>query len=238
MSWRELCRRATSGGVLALLAALTLVASDASAQKPGGTPNAVQGFSQNRNLPVKIESDTLEVRDKNGLATFLGNVHLTQGDTTLQCKILIVYYEKNNPKQPGMKTAVATAPGAPPTQQQIRRLEAKGGVIVTQKDQVASGDNGIFDMKSYTVTLIGNVVITQGQNVLRGQKLVVDLRTGDSRVESDKTGKTRVQGLFLPGTTNPGQQPNPAPAPKPGAPKAVPPGPLTQQQPNGPLKLQ
>ena len=68
------------------------------------------------------------------------------------------------------------------------------------------------------VTMQGGVVLTQGQNVLRGDRLVVDMTTGVSRVESD-TG--RVQGLFqssggsgvpaIPGM--PTATPAPAPAP-------------------------
>ena len=45
--------------------------------------------------------------------------------------------------------------------------------------------------------------MTQGQNVLRGDKLVVDLTSGVSRVESGKSGQGRVQGLFLPGSGGP-----------------------------------
>ncbi len=40
----------------------------------------------------------------------------------------------------------------------------------------------------------GQVVLTQCQNVLRGDRLLVDMTTGVSRVESD-SGK--VQGLFI-----------------------------------------
>ena len=54
-------------------------------------------------------------------------------------------------------------------------------MVVTQKDQTATGDTGLFDMRTNTVTLIGNVVVTQGQNVLRGERLVVDLTTGVSQ---------------------------------------------------------
>jgi lipopolysaccharide export system protein LptA len=82
-------------------------------------------------------------------------------------------------------------------------LEARGGVVVTQKDQTATGESGLFDMKSNTVTLIGNVVMTQGQNVLRGERLVVDLTSGVSKVESGKNGQGRVQGLFLPNSAPP-----------------------------------
>jgi lipopolysaccharide export system protein LptA len=91
----------------------------------------------------------------------------------------------------------AANPG-PGGQQSIKRLEARGSVVVTQKEQTATGDLGIFDMRTNTVTLTGNVVMTQGHNVLRGDKLVVDLTSGVSKVESSKNGAGRVQGLFLP----------------------------------------
>ena len=54
-----------------------------------------------------------------------------------------------------------------------------------------TGDKGVFDMKTNTITLMGNVVVSQGQNVLRGQRLVVDRVTGVSRMEGG-----RVQGIF------------------------------------------
>jgi lipopolysaccharide export system protein LptA len=180
-----------------------------------GPPNALQGFSQNRNQPIKIESVSLEVRDKDKVATFIDNVKLTQGDTTLECKRLIVHYmdetipgrgkgkppAKNAPAPAAKKgTAVATG-GFGSGQQQISKLEAKGGVVVTQKDQTATGENGIYDMKSNTLVLTGNVVVSQGQNVVRGDRLVVDMTSGASRVESSGSGKGRVQGLFIPGTT-------------------------------------
>jgi len=171
--------------------ALSVTGSPAMAQTPAsGPPNALQGFSQNRDKPVQIDAATLEVRDKDKIATFLGNVRMVQGDTTMRCKTLLVYYDQD--ATPGTLTAAKPGPGG---QQQIKRLEAKGGVFVTQKDQTATGDSGVFDMKANTVTLIGGVVVTQAQNVLRGEKLVVDLTTGVSRIEA---GQGRVQGLFLP----------------------------------------
>jgi lipopolysaccharide export system protein LptA len=152
-----------------------------------GPPNALQGFSQNRGKPVQIEAATLEVRDKEKIATFSGNVHAIQGDTDMRSKTLVVFYEEDSAAKTGIKAA---QPG-PGGSSQIKRLEADGDVIVTQKDQTATGNKGIFDMRTNTVTLVGNVVISQGQNVLRGDRLVVDLTTGVSRVEG-----SRVQGLF------------------------------------------
>jgi lipopolysaccharide export system protein LptA len=99
----------------------------------------------------------------------------------------------------------------PQGSQQIRRLEAKGDVIVTQKDQVATGDLGIFDTKSNTVTLSGNVVINQGPNVTRGDRLVVDLTTGVSRVDAG-SGPVRMLIQQRPATKEkPAEQPKAGP---------------------------
>jgi lipopolysaccharide export system protein LptA len=157
------------------------------AQANPGPANALQGFSKNRNEPVQIEAASLEVRDKDKVATFSGNVHVIQGDTDLRSKTLVVFYEGDDAGKGGIKAA---QPG-PGGSSQIKRLEASGNVLVTQKDQTATGDKGVFDMRSNTITLIGNVVISQGQNVLRGERLVVDRVTGVSRMEGG-----RVQGIF------------------------------------------
>ena len=180
--------------------ALAVTAADAQSrtaaanpQQPGGPPNALQGFSQNRNQPVAIESTTLEVRDKDKMATFLGNVKLVQGDTTLYCKTLVVYYE-----QGAGGAGPSTQSAAPGGNQQIKRIEAKGNVKVTQKDQVATGDNGVYDTAANKVTLTGNVAITQGPNVVQGDLLWVDLETGYSRVEC-KAPPCTVRALIVPG---------------------------------------
>src|SRR5215813_249434 len=184
--------------LLLMVAAVLMITCARPYAQPGsqGPPNALQGFSQNRDQPVHIEAATLEVRDKQKEATFSGDVRVKQGDTGMRCKSLVVFYEQGSESADKTKTMQAAAPG-PGGEQRIKRLEARGGVVVTQKDQTATGELGIFDMKSNTVTLTGNpVVMTQGQNVLKGDRLVVDLTSGVSRVESAKNGQGRVQGLF------------------------------------------
>jgi|SRR6516162_354663 len=176
-----------------LLLALALCAAPAAAeQKSQGPPNALQGFSQNRDQPVKIQAASLEVRDKDKIATFSGDVQVFQGDTELRCKLLNVFYDDEAAPK-GAKTADA----GPADQRQIRRIEAKGGVIVNQKDQTASGDAATFNMRENTVTLVGNVVVTRGQDVLRGHRLVVDLTTGITKMDQG-----RVEGLFQSSSRN------------------------------------
>jgi lipopolysaccharide export system protein LptA len=184
----------------------------AGADNGTSVPNALQGFQQNRGQPVQIEAARLEVRDKDKVATFTGNVKVVQGDTTMRCKVLVVFYEKKD-DAPGAPSAQAGAPmkaaaPGPGGSSQISRLEAKGSVVVTQKDQTATGDTGLFDMKSNTVTMTGNVLVSQGPNVLRGERLVVDLTTGVSRVDAGKSNGP-VRMLIQQGAPQPNaQQPN------------------------------
>ena len=224
-------RRFAAAVACAALAFAMLVASEASAQSTtNNVPNAMQGFSQNRDQPIQIEAASLEMRDKKKEATFTGNVKVIQGDTTMTSKVLVVFYESSDQNAqpaaakakpaPAQSAPIQSATPGPGGASSIKRLEAKGNVIVTQKDQVVTGETAVFDTKTNLITMLGGVVLTQGKNVLRGDRLLVDMTTGVSRVESD-TG--RVQGLFqssgqtgagpaLPGATSP------PPAPQFGAP--------------------
>jgi len=88
--------------------------SDAGAQqqqKNQGPPNALQGFSQNRDEPVKIRAASLEVREKDKQATFTGDVHVLQGDTEMRCKLLTVFYEEET----GTRNVKAAEPGPGPS---------------------------------------------------------------------------------------------------------------------------
>jgi lipopolysaccharide export system protein LptA len=223
-------------GVLgaAVVAFAVMAGSEARAQSAvSGVPNAMQGFSQNRDQPIQIEAASLEMRDKKKEATFTGNVKVVQGDTTMTSKILVVFYEsaaapaapapapqKGTKAQPAPSAALPAAAPGPGGSSNIRRLEAKGSVVVTQKDQVVTGETAIFDTKSNLITMTGGVVLTQCKNVLRGDRLLVDMTTGVSRVESDSG---RVQGLFDQSDKGCAAVPGaPAGPPKPGLPLPLP----------------
>ena len=180
------CRELALAVIAVLVFARAACAEPAAAPKNQGIPNALQGFSQNRDQPVKIQAASLEVREKDKLATFSGDVQVFQGDTEMRCKVLQVYYEQ----EASNHSAKASDQG-PGAQSQIKRIEAKGGVTVVQKDQNATGDSATFNMKENTVTLLGNVIVTRGHDIIRGHRLVVDLTTGVSRMDGG-----RVEGLF------------------------------------------
>ncbi len=188
-----------------LVAAVGLVPVAAQAQAPaepapaaGSTPvGAFGGFGGGGKGPIQIESNELEVQDKKGVAIFTGNVIAKQGDSVLQAQKLVVYYAQ--PDAGNKDGTAAKKPSAPAAaegqqQQQIERLEATGRVLLSEKDQTATGSAATYDAKSQTMVMTGDVVLTQGGNVVRGNKLVVHLDTGEARVFADK----RVQMLLVP----------------------------------------
>jgi lipopolysaccharide export system protein LptA len=195
----------------AALASLLLAAvpATAHAQSAGG----FSGFGGSSGGPIQIEASELEVRDKEGVAIFTGDVVVKQGETTLETAKLVVHYVGGGQGADGggggKKKAAAgaaepaaaapAAGGAAPVagSQEIDRLEASGKVLVTSKDQTASGDSATYDGKTEVLELRGDVVLTQGKNVVRGDRLVVEMATGRARVLSTNR---RVQMLLTPGS--------------------------------------
>lgn len=205
-------KRCAISSAAALAVCIALVAGGAAVAQSAmqGVPNAMQGFSQNRDQPIQIEAASLEMRDKKKEATFAGNVKVVQGDTTMTSKTLVVFYESGGDKPATPKPAAKGAKSAPMQSatpgpggnSSIKRLEARGNVVVTQKDQVVTGETAVFDTKTNLITMLGGggqVVLTQCKNVLRGDRLMVDMTTGVSRVESDNG---RVQALLPQGGGN------------------------------------
>jgi len=219
----QICAFSQVACVTALLACATTISHAQSSAT--GVPNAMQGFSQNRDKPIQIEAASLEMRDKDKAATFTGNVKVVQGDTTMLCKSLVVFYD-NNPAPGAKKPAMKSATPGPTGSSSIKRLEAEGGVTVTQKDQTVTGKRGVFDMRANTVTMIGNVLLTKEKNVLQGDRLIVDLTTGVSRVESEKGP---VKGIFQTSPSTNGTPGNSSPSSQPGA--------AAKNAPGKPLKL-
>src|SRR5271156_4777669 len=193
-------RRLSLCAVMAALLAPGLAV--AQAPRPAAAPpvqSLLQG-GQDKEQPVQIEAASLEVRDKNKMATFSGDVQVVQGDTTMKCQKLVVLYGQEvgiaqaGAPAPDAKPAPTSALPGPKGAQNIRRIEARGGVTVITKDQNASGDLGVYDLLAKTITLTGNVVVSQGQNVIHGERVVVDTVTGNARVESASSGGTGGTG--------------------------------------------
>jgi len=169
------------------------------------------GFGSSNGAPIEIESNELQVEDKTKVATFSGNVVVTQGDTRLNTARLKVFYDGSGADQ----TQESAAAGPAPAQQEISRLEAEGGVVISSTDQTATGDEANFDMKREVMVMTGReVVLTQGANVVVGTHLTVNLKTGKANLNagpasaatSNNGGSGRVKVRILPNSAPNTQQ--------------------------------
>lgn len=174
-----------------LVAVLTLLAGAADAATRGSPPAAkppVQN-APSGDEPIEINADRLEVQQDRQVAIFRGNVEATQGAIRLRADELKVYYRAADRAQ---KQQDPPAPGG-----SISRIDAIGNVFVSSPEEVAQGAAGTYDVLRKEIVLTGEVVLTRGANVIRGDRLVLNLLTGHSRVEANAAGG-RVRGLFQP----------------------------------------
>ncbi|TIQ87502.1 MAG: LPS ABC transporter substrate-binding protein LptA [Mesorhizobium sp.] len=191
---------------LGLALGLTLAAAPALAQSR--TTSQLSGLKLSGDKPIQIESDKLEVRQADSVAVFTGNVNVVQGPTLLKAGKMTVYYVKDaDAAAKGEQAAKGgQAAGAAMTgSADIDRLEVANKVYIKSDDQVATGDSGTFDMKTEVLVLSGSkVVLSQGDNVLVGCKLTVQMKSGLAQV--DPCGGGRVMMSITPpksGAANP-----------------------------------
>ena len=168
-------RRALGGAVL--LAATYLLS---------GTTWAQQGFRADADTPIEEEADALEVEDTRQTATFSGNVRVTQGDIRMKADKVTVHYN-----------------GGGQGSSRISRISASGNVLVSSPDhQTASGEWATYTVSSREIEMGNSVVLRQGENVIRGSRLKVNLDSGHARVTGgtgpESGGNGRVKGLFQP----------------------------------------
>jgi len=193
---------------LAIPAAILLALTWAGSLPAQTLNNTFGGLSENSNEPIDIESDTLTVYDAEKYATFRGDVKAVQGTTTLRAAELIVHYVGGGDKLAGQdggaipvasQAADQKAEGGQQTQ--ISKIEARGSVVITSEDdQTTTSDWALYDVPAQLVTVGGNVVLTQDQNVLKGDRLVINLQTGESRFENTGNAAAggRIRALFMP----------------------------------------
>jgi len=143
--------------------------------------------------PIEITADELEVRQSEGIATFRGDVDAVQGDLTLSAQTLDVFYGDGDA---GADGDGATAGGGQ-AMGEIRRVEAHGDVVVSSPREIARGAEGVYDLTTRRITLTGDVVLTRDDNVLRGNRLEIDLASGVSRLQAAGPDG-RVRARFAP----------------------------------------
>ncbi len=173
-----------------------LIGTIALAVLPNLALSATKSSKHDPKQPVEIVADALEVQQNDQIAVFSGNVEATQANLKLNTARLTVHYAA------GTKQASAES-------NEIDKLEAEGGVVMSRPGEDATGDWAVYDVKGRMLTMGGNVVLTRDGNIVRGARLTLDLESGISRIDGGVAGaqnnapaKGRVRSLFTPAEKN------------------------------------
>ncbi len=144
--------------------------------------------------PIQIEADRLDVLDRENRAIYLGNVDAIQNDSRLRAKKLTVVFAASEPAAAGERVGVGAQFG------DVEKLIAEGDVFYLTPGEKAKGDRGVYDYKSDTITLTGNVTVTRGENVIVGDTLEIRVSEGISTMSSNsKVAGQRVKTVIVPG---------------------------------------
>lgn len=158
--------------------------------------------------PIEINSDALEVLQDEHQAIFRGNVLAVQENMRLRADVMTVYYKPNEKEiKAAEPVATESKKNQPDGQQKIDKIEAKGKLFLSTPGETASAARGVYDVTKKEIRLFDQVVLTRGQNVIKGEQLVYDIANARSRMVGNTTagepasgGKmpTRVRGVFVP----------------------------------------
>jgi len=164
----------------AVLAKALLGAILAGAAVAGGSQTVPALKSHNSNAPVDFAADRIELQDRADRAVLTGNVEVTQADMKLRAARVTIAYTSTD-------------------QTEVNRMDASGGVLLTTATETARSSYAIYDLRTRLVTMIGNVVITRvGKGETRGNRLILDMNSGNATLNGGASGTGRVTGRFTP----------------------------------------
>ncbi|MEQ3744990.1 MAG: LptA/OstA family protein [Henriciella sp.] len=136
--------------------------------------------------PIRVKADRSEVLDKERKVILIDNVDITQGDARLRSDVVTLEY-----------SGVAGNTGSGPTSGfgDIKSMTARGEVFYITPDLKATGDLGIYNAATDTITLTGNVILIRGEDVAKGNRLVMELTAGKTTLDG---GDSQVNMVIIP----------------------------------------
>lgn len=135
--------------------------------------------------PVDISADRLEVKQKENIALFTGNVVVSQSDMSLVSDRITVFYLGDRAEN---------------SSSSISRLDASGNVVMTSPTETIKSTWGVYDFAEKIITLGGNVEFNNADGQIRSPRLQVNLTTGQITMDGGRVegGQNRVSGQFTP----------------------------------------
>lgn len=173
----------------------------AAAPAPAGAPKVAKP-------PIDIVADRLDTQNNDCVYTWTGSPEALRDTSRLRADIMIAHLEvmKDANKASKATKTSSTGTGSSAACGAVTNIEAKGHVYYVSTDgKRVHGDNAFWDATTTTMTITGDVVAVQGDNVMRGTKMVDNTETGEGHVEGSAKGpgaKNRPRAVLYPKETD------------------------------------
>jgi lipopolysaccharide export system protein LptA len=163
------------------------------------------------NAPIDVTADQLVAQNQACVATWKGSVEALQGTARLRADTLSIYEKAGAPENQtqGQTQAAGLGGVQGKCSGTADKMIADGSVYYATPQEVVKGDHAVYLADNKTITVTGDVVISQGKNVVVGDRLVIDTATGQATMESDAKGRGtpgRVRAVVYP-SSSPGGAP-------------------------------
>ena len=140
--------------------------------------NELMSFDTNINAPLKVDADKMFI-DKIALEGGLsGSVSINQGPLNFKADQMEFTFT-NNTSMPI-----------------IKNLYASNGVVISNQDMTATGNNASYSVSNNEIILLGNVTVKNNFTTLKGNKLLIDLKSGAINFIADDNQNNRVKGVL------------------------------------------
>jgi lipopolysaccharide export system protein LptA len=140
--------------------------------------------------PIDITANEAEVTNSKCLTIWRGAAEAVQAQARLRADTITVYSTPKGVNNDGQQSCGET-----------QRIVADGNVYYVTQQQNVRGDHAVYTQGDNQIVITGDVIVVQGNDVARGDKLTLNTSSRDAMMESNVTGpgKTgRVRGVFYP----------------------------------------
>jgi lipopolysaccharide export system protein LptA len=157
-------------------------------------------FQQDKEEPIQVEADSLEIDQNINMAVFRGNVVIIQGDLRMSGDVVEVFYTETEEDETVAETTTDTAPtdsaADEPADDGIERILATGNVSLISETETVEADQGDYNVSDGMLIMTGNVRMLQDRNILSSNRAEIDIENGRGQF----TG--RVRSVFTPSGDN------------------------------------
>ena len=130
-------------------------------------------IASDRKEPISFSSDSLSFNEKTGTSEMKGSVNISQGETILSSHYVEISFNVNT--------------------NELEKFYARGDVVLKSGNDIAMGDEALYDFIKNELTFSGDVYFSQAGSTVKAEKAVINTATGSASM----TGSVKTTLLPL-----------------------------------------